>query len=346
ALAPSPRPLAIDATLGTNATILYYALLRNRTLVWVIDGENITFRESPGGMERATALSSELGAIATSQGDPSSVLKRLYGALVSPVADLLPAGRPVIVVPDGVLWSVPFAALLSPVTDRLVVEDREVQVAPSLALISLALDRQSDPSAALRVLAAASPSASGGLAPLPGAGREVDQIRALYGKNQPTLPDQYSVVAFLNDVRRSDVVHFAGHAVEDRDFPDHSYLALPGSARLMPGQIRKSDFGRVRLLVLSACSTAGGAVERGEGVLSLTRPFLAAGVRQVLATVSALNDDEVAPLLVDFHRRMRDGETPAAALRHMQLDAYKRDGKKVSLRGWAAFELFGVTSAR
>ncbi len=53
----------------------------------------------------------------------------------------------------------------------------------------------------------------------------------------------------------------------------------------------------------------------------------------------------VAPLLVDFHRRMRDGATPAAALRAAQLNAYKREGR-VSLRGWAAFELFGVVPSR
>jgi CHAT domain-containing protein len=85
-------------------------------------------------------------------------------------------------------------------------------------------------------------------------------------------------------------------------------------------------------------------VQRGEGVLSLTRPFLAAGVRQVLATVSAV-DDDVAALLVNFHKRMREGATPAAALRAVQLDAYEREGK-VSLRGWAAFELFGVVPSR
>jgi CHAT domain-containing protein len=140
------------------------------------------------------------------------------------------------------------------------------------------------------------------------------------------------------------VVHFAGHAVEDRDFPDRSYLAMPGSERLMPAQIQKSDFRHVRLLILSACSTASGAVERGEGVLSLARPFLAAGVQQVLATVNAV-DDDVAPLLVDFHRKIRNGATPAAALRDVQREAYQREGR-VSLRGWAAFELFGVAPSR
>ena len=112
----------------------------------------------------------------------------------------------------------------------------------------------------------------------------------------------------------------------------------------MPAQIQTSDFGGVRLLVLSACSTAGGAVERGEGVLSLARPFLAAGVRQVLATVNPV-DDDVAPLLVDFHKQLRDGATPAAALTAVQRSAYKREGR-VSLRGWAAFELFGVVPSR
>ena len=345
ALTPSPRPLPIDDSRATGATILYYALLRDRTLIWVLDGRDITLTNVAGGVELATTLSNELAAVAASHGDPSSVLKRLYGALIAPVAARFPSGRAGIVVPDGVLSSVPFAALQSPVTGRLMVQDHELQVAPSLAMIRVAQDRQDSGAGAPRVLAVASPSASAGLPPLPGARLEVERIRALYGQKQPGLPDQYSVAAFLNSVRRSDVVHFAGHAVEDRDFPDRSYLAMPGSARLIPAQIQKSDFGGVRLLVLSACSTAGGAVERGEGVLSLARPFLAAGVRQVLATVSAVDDEKVAPLLVDFHRRMRDGATPAAALSAVQRDAYKREGK-VSLRGWAAFELFGVTSSR
>jgi CHAT domain-containing protein len=339
-LAPAPHLLTIDAALGADATILYYALLRNRTLIWVLDGQKITFKESAGGVELATALSNELGAVAASQGDAGPVLQRLYKALISPVANSIPAGRPVIVVPDGPLSSVPFAALQSPDTGRLIVEDHELQVAPSLTLISRALKRSNSSAAAARVLAVGSPAASGGLPPLPGARREVEEIGALYGQNQSALPDQLSVAAFLDNVRRSDVVHFAGHAVEDRDFPDRSYLAMPGSERLMPAQIRAEDFGRVRLLVLSACSTAGGAVERGEGVLSLARPFLAAGVRQVLATVSAV-DDDVAPLLVNFHRKIREGATPAAALRAVQLEAYERE-RRVSLRGWAAFELFGV----
>ena len=344
-LGPSPHPLANDSGAAADATILYYALLRDRTLIWVIDGHEIKLTNAVGGVDLATALSNELRAVAESQGNPSPVLKRLYHALISPVAGSLPAGRPIVVVPDGLLSAVPFAALQSPDTGRLLIEDHELQVAPSLALMHRAVDLPNSPAAARRVLAVGSPDAGGDLPSLPGARREVEQIRALYGKGQPVLPDQYSLAAFLDSVRRSDVVHFAGHAVEDRDFPDRSYLALPGSARLMPAQIRKSEFGRVRLLVLSACSTAGGAVERGEGVLSLTRPFLAAGVQQVLATVSAVDDEEVAPLLVDFHTRMRAGQTPAAALRAVQMDAYKRENN-VSLRGWAAFELFGVTPSR
>ena len=343
-LGQSPRPLKIDASLGKGTTILFYALLHNRTLIWVLDGQAITFHESEGGVELATSLSNELRAVAASQGDPGTVLKRLYQALISPVAGSIPAGRPVIVVPDGLLSSVPFAALQSPDTGRLLMEDHELQVAPSLALIGRAFEHSNRPKDAHRVLAVGASDASGDLPPLPGARREVEQIRALYGQNQGALPDQLSVAAFLANVRRSEVVHFAGHAVEDTDFPDRSYLAMPRAERLMPAQIQTSDFGGVRLLVLSACSTAGGAVERGEGVLSLARPFLAAGVRQVLATVNPV-DDDVAPLLVDFHKQLRDGATPAAALTAVQRSAYKREGR-VSLRGWAAFELFGVVPSR
>jgi len=56
-------------------------------------------------------------------------------------------------------------------------------------------------------------------------------------------------------------------------------------------------------------------------------------------------DDDVAPLLVSFHKKIREGAAPAAALRAVQIDAYAREGR-VSLRGWAAFELFGVAPSR
>ena len=343
ALAPSPPRIAINARMGANATILFYALLPKRTLIWVIDGRAITLRDEPGGAELVTALSSELRAAATSQRQPGAVLKRLHAALISPVASSLPPERPLIVVPDGLLSSVPFAALQSPDTSRLLVEDHELQVAPSLTLLQRALDKSPIVSSAPRVFALASPAASGNLPALPGARNEVKQINEVYDR-PPQVIDSMSVQAFLDNVRRSDVVHFAGHAVEDRDFPDHSYLALPNSARLRPSEIRSSDFRGVRLLVLSACSTAEGAVERGEGVLSLARPFLAADVSQVLATVTAV-DDDVAPMLVDFHKNLRKGMKPATALRSAQLDAWKRDDR-ISLRGWAAFELFGVLPSR
>ena len=338
------RPAPITATLGTRATILYYALLRDRTLIWLIDGESIALHDVPGGTAHVDDLISDLRDVAAPGADPRAVLRRLYAALILPVSGSFVKDRPLIIVPDGAIAEVPFPALLSAKTGQPLVIDHELVIAPSLAALALPFNgpsREGDP---VRLLAVAAPEAVPGLPALPGARKEVTAIARLYDDRQAFVGGAVSVDAFLTAVRGSDVVHFAGHAIEDRVFPSQSFLALPGSARLFPAAIRTADFRNVQLLVLSACSTAGGAVARGEGVLSLARPFLAAGVRQVLGTVTAV-DDEVAQLLVEFHIELRAGARPAAALRTVQRKAYLRD-EKISLRGWAAFELFGVTPAR
>jgi CHAT domain-containing protein len=77
-------------------------------------------------------------------------------------------------------------------------------------------------------------------------------------------------------------------------------------------------------------------------VSSLARPFLAAGVPAVVASLWNVGDRATAPLLVAFHRRLRDGRDPLSALRAAQLELLR--GPAPALRSpasWAAFEVFG-----
>jgi CHAT domain-containing protein len=314
-------------------------------LIWVLDHDAISFRESSGGAPAIQGFLKAVEAAANTRDAAGPALAGLYDQLIAPVADLLPADRPLAVVPDGALAAVPFAALVSPSSGRYLIEDRDITVSPSLELLKLTTARlRRHPLSIGRALAAGdagSPDDERRLPPLPGARREAEIIANLYG-GQPLVGEALSQTAFLTRVRASDVVHFAGHAVADADHPSESFLALAGAgatARLSADRIDAATFGHVQVVVLSACSTAEGGVARGEGVLSLARPFLGAGVPFVVAAIREV-DDGVSALLVEFHERLRAGEMPAAALRGAQRQAIARN-RTVGMRGWAAFMLLG-----
>jgi CHAT domain-containing protein/tetratricopeptide (TPR) repeat protein len=78
---------------------------------------------------------------------------------------------------------------------------------------------------------------------------------------------------------------------------------------------------RTKLVVLSACQSGLGQYYRGEGMVSLIRPFLTSGVPTVMASLWPVNSQATADLMIDFHKqrtqaRMRAGD----AIRAAQID--------------------------
>jgi CHAT domain-containing protein/Tfp pilus assembly protein PilF len=97
------------------------------------------------------------------------------------------------------------------------------------------------------------------------------------------------------------------------------------------------------LVVLSACETARGTAESGEGVLGLVHGFQLAGARNVVGSLWKVDDDATRLLMDRFYEgclRTEKPLSPAAALREAALwlrDA-KPGGRDYSApRYWAAF---------
>jgi CHAT domain-containing protein len=95
------------------------------------------------------------------------------------------------------------------------------------------------------------------------------------------------------------------------------------------------------LVVLSACQTALGKEIRGEGMIGLTRGFMYAGARRVVASLWQVDDLATAELMARFYRGMLNEKLrPAEALRRAQLEMA---GQKrwSSPYFWAGFTLQG-----
>ncbi|GJM45362.1 MAG: hypothetical protein DHS20C21_22040 [Gemmatimonadota bacterium] len=112
-------------------------------------------------------------------------------------------------------------------------------------------------------------------------------------------------------------------------------------------EISMLDLSDVDLVVLSACETALGKAEAGEGMLGLRRMFRQAGARTVVSSLWKVGDHATSELMQIFYDRMwsRD-ESPAAALRGAQLDKLKQNRIENNGDGlpstWGAFVLDGA----
>jgi CHAT domain-containing protein len=95
---------------------------------------------------------------------------------------------------------------------------------------------------------------------------------------------------------------------------------------------------RADLVTLSACQTGLGTV-LGQGSIGLTRAFMAAGARSVLASLWRVDDDATRALMVAFYKEyLQHGNKGLAlqnAMKHIR-QQYPEPSK------WAAFSLFGM----
>jgi CHAT domain-containing protein len=112
---------------------------------------------------------------------------------------------------------------------------------------------------------------------------------------------------------------------------------VDGRATLYADDIARIPFRHTQLVVLAACSTAYGANRRGEGVFSLARPFLSAGVPTVLATLWNVDDEAASRLFLAFHQQLRLHAGAAKALRAAQLEMLAGADERFRLpHAWAA----------
>jgi CHAT domain-containing protein len=136
-------------------------------------------------------------------------------------------------------------------------------------------------------------------------------------------------------------VHLATHAEANPEHPNLSRLLLaPATAEdsglLSAGAIQSLRFPRTRLVYLAACRSGEGRIA-SEGTLSLARAFLAAGVREVVASLWDIDDSAVGEISQQLYRCLLQGDSADDALRHAQLAAIQSTERSSSLADWASF---------
>ena len=155
--------------------------------------------------------------------------------------------------------------------------------------------------------------------------------------------------ATSGELAQYQIIHFATHAVINDAHPELSALVLSlvdERGRAQGGYLHAFEVLNLKLpaelVVLSGCQTSLGKDFKGEGLVGLTKSFMYAGARRVVASLWSLNDKATAELMTRFYRKMLGPENlrPAAALRAAQIEM-RRDKRWQSPYFWAAFVLQG-----
>jgi CHAT domain-containing protein len=305
----------------------------------VLTKEGTSIYRLPEAVDRArleTSVAALLGLIERRDGSEDDLAAVLYEQLLGQaISDLAPQVRRLVIVPDGILHRLPFAAL-RPRRDGAPLAARyQVSVAPSATLWTRWHGQPRRAKRAALVLADAT---------LPGARREGRHVLRRCGKGSVLQASPAAGEAFLKrqDLSRFGVLHLAAHAEADEASPEASAVLLAADApgedgRLQVDEITKLNL-RGSLVALSSCRSASGALLEGEGVMSLSRAFFAAGSAVVVGSLWPVRDDDAESFFEIFYDHLAAGETAASSFSAAQRERL-HDGAPAE--AWAGFVLAG-----
>ena len=251
-------------------------------------------------------------------------LRTLDGYLLAPLEDsgLLRGKTELVIVPHAELHYLPFAALLSAEPEpRYLAQRYRISVTPS-ASVWLALgDRTSAHPRGGAVALAPRPDA------LPASRNEVAAVARLLGADvRVGIGAMASEEVFKREAPNQRVIHLATYGVLNKHNPLFSFVELtPGGSE--DGRLEVHEVFGLRLsadlVVLSACQTGLGSgtladVPPGDDWVGLTRAFLHAGARRVIATLWPVDDWATAAIMERFYQAMSRGADPVQALADAQ----------------------------
>jgi len=71
---------------------------------------------------------------------------------------------------------------------------------------------------------------------------------------------------------------------------------------------------------MSACNTGYGQLAKGEGIMSLSRAFMHAGCKSIIASLWLANDESTSSIIQGFYKHAADGLNKHEALQKAKLD--------------------------
>ena len=355
AVAPRSALEHAQSVLESDSVLFSFLITKTSGWVWAVDGSNVDVYPLPAPNRIETDADAFSAAVQNGEtGNAAS--EALYRDLFSSVPEKYLSHRRWLIEPDGHLNNVPFARL-KPGPAEFLVERVAVESIPGVLL----LERGAIPANASFVgigdpiYNSADPRYPKGsgkpdltLPRLPNTGDEIKACARAWGSSDAKLLT--GVQATIAGVRtalagNSAIVHFATHVITAPGEFRSGLIALSldnsgGMGLLGPGEIVARPVTS-SLIVMNGCHSAQGRTLPSTGLMGLTRAWIGAGAKAVLATGWDVPDTAAQSLMTDFYRALRASPERGAAfaLRQAQLGAIRREANHSPKTQWAAYFL-------
>ena len=334
-----PRKLAREK----NATILFYWLGPERSLLWTITPNDIAVAELPDDDEAIDGSADDYRRelLERSRSVENSVRgQTLYAKLVAPAK--IPRGSRVIILPHSHLNALNFETLIVPTPKPYYwIEDVTISYSPSLHVLAKTPPWRGGIRGARALLLGDVRTAGVEYPPLKRARQELDSVAGHFDKSRCVILSGTAATpaAYVNATpKQFGFIHFAAHATASTSAPlDASViLAEPLTAR----RIARTPLN-AELVTISSCYSAGSRSYAGEGLVGLAWAFLGAGAHRVVAAQWEV-DDRIAPDIMNaMYEGIARGVEPAEALRAAKLQLLAANNMRRHPYYWAPFVLYG-----
>ena len=322
-----------EALPDEETALISYFLGNERLYLFVVSKKGVDFQQRMISPAFRKTLDTLRGALYTNPGldiyRGSNAAQRIYQQVVAPLQMSLRGIDRLIILRDAELHFIPYEVLES-APQRYLIYKYAIRYAYSATML---YSRPRNRAVGNEEILAVAPYAdstrltvhhrSQGLGTLPASHREVSGLNA-----EVLLDSQATKAAFLNNYKRFGILHLATHARTDGNDPAESYIAFFPDRQLYKlntNELYNLSLDRVRLVILSACETGSGRLQRGEGTISLARAFLYAGCSSVVTTLWNAHDESTAYLAQWLHKYLRKGLPIDEALQRAKLDYLRQE---------------------
>ena len=276
--------------------------------------------------------------------DLSSSLCLIHRLVFGEISDFL-QGEELVIVPDGPLYFVPFAALRESIQSKYFFELFRIRLFPSLTSMKIIAHSPQDYHRNSDGLLVG--DTFNGEILLRGKPHEIESLPedGRWTGIKPLIGEEATKAVVLQHLNSVALIHIATHGE-----------AQTGEVLLAPNPKRTLDIAkgedciltmakvltvgvRARLVVLSCCHSGHGKL-MSEGNIGIARAFIAAGARSVLVSLSAIDDKATLMFMKEFYKELVKGSTASKAL-PKAMECLRNSTEFCELKHWAPFVLIG-----
>ena len=348
---------ALQQGLSPNELVIEYVLAEPASYAFAITQDSVTpYRLSSKAVIESDAR--QYTKDVRGRQENLSLAAKLFEELLKPIKEY-GEKTDLIVIPDGSLHLVPFAALADSV--GYVLKSHTVDISPSSTVFDLLAKRvRKDETVSMpyigvaawtqptdnrnAIVRAISGPQRSQLVPLPDSRTEVETIAKDLPQPSTILLGADATEGHFKslDLNSTEVVHLALHGYTDLDYPDRSALIFAPDASgaddglLQVREIRNLHL-KAKLVTLSACNTGVGPVGEA-GIVNLVNAFIEAGADSVVSTLWEVEDHTTERLMTDFYGELANHKRKVEALRSAQLAMISQG---LTPYFWASFQIVG-----